>query len=182
MKREAGREGEPAGIVSTFLHDHVAVGDTLLLSAPAGDFIFEPDTSGPIVFLSGGVGMTPLVSMLKTVLEKQPERDVTYIHAAINGSVHAMKSFFDQLASTHDQMKYHIVYERPVKEDREHAHFAKEGLIDLPWLQSAVAKESTFYFCGPQPFMKAVYHGLKEWGVREEQIRYEFFGPQGSLQ
>ena len=182
VKREAGREDQPSGIVSTSLHDHLSVGDTLLLSAPAGDFVFDSETSGPVVFLSGGVGMTPSVSMLKTALEKQPERDVTYIHAAINGSVHAMKDDFNQLADTHGQLKYHIVYERPSEEDRKRAHFSKEGFIDLSWLKSVADKDSTFYFCGPQPFMKAIYQGLREWGVSADQIRYEFFGPQGSLE
>lgn len=182
VKREDARATKPAGLVSTFLHEHVQVGDTLELSAPAGEFILDKNDTTPIVFLSGGVGMTPLVSMLKTLLKREPERNVTYVHSAVDGSVHAMKDSLAELARSHANMTYYVIYERPSDADKTHTYFAKEGFVDLPWIQSIAGKESTFYFCGPQPFMKTVYQGLKNWGVANQQIRYEFFGPQGSLE
>lgn len=181
VKREDGDVTKPAGLVSTFLHEHVQVGDTLWISPPAGDFVLDMDTTDPIVFLSGGVGMTPLVSMLKTLLKRQPNHNVTYVHAASNGSVHAMKESLYELAKAHDNVNYYVIYQNPTEEDKSRPYFAKEGYIDLPWIQSTIERDSTFYLCGPQAFMKTVYHGLRNWGVADEKIHYEFFGPQGSL-
>ncbi|MGI6187212.1 MAG: nitric oxide dioxygenase, partial [Brevibacillus sp.] len=70
----------------------------------------------------------------------------------------------------------------PTEEDRAERRFDKEGFIDLPWLQSILPDNNAdFYFCGPVPFMKNVYQALKDWGVPEERIHFEFFGPKGSL-
>lgn len=182
VKREDGGMAKPAGLISTFLHEHIQEGDTLWLSAPAGEFVLDLNTRNPIVFLSGGVGMTPLVSMLKTLLKQQPNQQVTYVHAARDGSVHAMKESLEELANAHDNLNYYIVYQNPSEGDKARPFFAKEGYIDLTWIQSIASQDSTFYFCGPQPFMQTIYQGLKTWGLKENQIKYEFFGPQGSLE
>ncbi|WP_067619253.1 NO-inducible flavohemoprotein [Alicyclobacillus acidiphilus] len=182
VKREDARDRLPAGIVSNYLHNHVNEGDVLLASAPSGVFVMRRPIDKPIVFLSGGVGMTPLVSMVKTLLQEQPDHAVTYIHAAIHGGMHALQEDLNHLANTHSNLRYHVVYERPSEDDMAHRHFAKSGFVDLEWLKQTVAKDSDFYFCGPTPFMKAVYRALKDWGVPADQIHYEFFGPQGSLE
>jgi nitric oxide dioxygenase len=181
VKREAATAEKAAGIVSNYLHDHVQEGDIVELSAPAGDFVLDT-SDAPIVFMSGGVGITPLLSMLNTVIERQPNRRVTFIHAAMNGKVHAFHEHVSQLAKDNENVSYYLCYQSPSEEDREKYGFAKEGYIDLDFIQSVVKnKDSQFYFCGPVPFMKTVYHALKEWGVPEERIHFEFFGPMGDL-
>lgn len=176
VKREA--ENEPNGIVSNYLHDHVEVGDILPISAPAGDFVLDTDSDLPLVLISGGVGLTPLLSMLHTVVELQPEREVTFIHAARNGNFHALRDEVIEVTKQYPNVKFYTVYESPTEEDRKNNAFDKEGYIDLQWLKSVVdTKEAQFYFCGPVPFMKAMNAALLEWGVAEEQIHYEFFGP-----
>jgi nitric oxide dioxygenase len=182
VKREAATEQKPAGIVSNYLHDHIQEGDILELSVPAGDFTLNMTDDIPVVLISGGVGITPMLSMLNTLAERQPKRKVTFIHAAINGNVHAFHEHVSQLAKENENISYYVCYQSPSEEDRQKQHFAKEGFIDLEWIQSVVQyKDADFYFCGPIPFMKAVYHALKEWGVPEERIHYEFFGPAGDL-
>lgn len=89
---------KPDGKVSNYLHDHVNEGDILKVSAPAGDFVLDLNTESPVVLLSGGVGLTPMVSMLKTIVETQKERNVTFIHAAQNSRVHALKEEVEQIA------------------------------------------------------------------------------------
>jgi len=181
VKREAGSGEKEPGVVSNYLHDHINEGDMIELSAPAGEFVLDTSNE-PIVFISGGVGITPFISMLNTVVERQPSRAVTFIHAAINGKVHAFDSHLIQLASDNDNIAYYICYQSPSDEDRNKVGFAKEGYIDLEFIRSAVKqKEAQFYFCGPVPFMKTVYHALKEWGVSEDRIHFEFFGPMGDL-
>lgn len=177
VKREGGAPGKPEGVVSTYLHDQVKEGDVLEISAPAGTFTLDMTQTIPLVLISGGVGLTPMVSMLETVLKEQPERKVTFIHAAINESFHAMREHIEQLDASHDNLKSYICYEKPLGQGFCH----KTGYIDLPWLQEIVSQNSDFYFCGPVPFMSAVNKALKEWGVPEERIHYEFFGPAGTL-
>lgn len=180
VKREAGTNN-PDGMVSNYLHDQINEGDIVNISAPAGDFILDLDSKNPIVLLSGGVGLTPILSMLKTVSEVQPERDVTFIHAAQNSSVHALRNEVEEL-STNEKIKAFVFYDSPTKEDRLNKSFDVEGYVTQEWLkQNTATNEADYYFCGPEPFMKAINSSLIELDIPEERIHYEFFGPKGSL-
>lgn len=183
VKREDAVPGKPAGKVSVYLHEHVEQGDVLWLSAPAGDFTLDQQDSRPVVFISGGVGLTPLVSMLKTVADTNPNRPVTFIHAAHNGNVHALRQEVMEIADRSPQVSVYWCYGKPTSHDKERSGYNKQGHIDLPWLQNVIStKEASFYFCGPVPFMKTVNSLIKEWGVAAADIHYEFFGPSGSLE
>ncbi|MFB5192739.1 NO-inducible flavohemoprotein [Alicyclobacillus fastidiosus] len=153
VKREEGRGDIPDGLVSSYLHNHLNEGDVLYVSAPSGDFVMKKPADKPVVFLSGGVGMTPLVSMVKTLLQEQPGHPVTYVHAAIHGGLHALQEDLNTLADTNTNLHYHVVYEKPSEKDKSHKHFSKEGFIDLDWLNQVVSADSDFYFCGPTPWI-----------------------------
>ncbi|WP_281868969.1 NO-inducible flavohemoprotein [Brevibacillus parabrevis] len=182
VKREDAIGEKPAGKVSVYLSEDIKEGDTLRISAPAGDFTLDQQDDRPVVLISGGVGLTPMMSMLKTLVKTSPTRPVTFIHAAQNGNVHAMRKAVEELAAEHSQVKAFWCYEKPTEQDRAAHAFHKEGYIDLPWLQSIVAdKNANFYFCGPVPFMTAINRALKEWGVDAADIHFEFFGPAGTL-
>ncbi|USG65865.1 NO-inducible flavohemoprotein [Brevibacillus ruminantium] len=182
VKREDGAGETPAGIVSQYLHEQVKEGDILPISAPAGDFTLDMTKETPVVLLSGGVGLTPMMSMLQAIVECQPNRRVTFIHAARNSLTHAMREQVTAAVSGHPQSVSYVVYSEPTEADRTHGSYDREGFIDLPWLQSVLPDQhAEFYFCGPVPFMKGVYRALREWGVPEERIHFEFFGPMGSL-
>ncbi|WHY88312.1 NO-inducible flavohemoprotein [Neobacillus novalis] len=181
VKREAGT-ANPDGMVSNYLHDGVNEGDILKVSAPAGDFVLNTEKNTPVVLLSGGVGLTPMMSMLKTVVEMQPERKVTFIHAAANGNVHALREEVEELSRL-DHVTSYIFYDSPTEEDRRNNRFDVEGYVTRDWLKDKIAtRETDFYFCGPVPFMKAINRSLKDLGVKEERIHFEFFGPKGSLE
>lgn len=181
VKREAGT-ANPDGMVSNYLHDSVKEGDILKVSAPAGDFVLNTEKNTPVVLLSGGVGLTPMLSMLKTVVEVQPDRKVTFIHAAANGNVHALREEVETLSSLENVNAY-VFYDSPTAEDRENARFDVEGYVTREWLEKNVPiKDADFYFCGPVPFMKAVNRSLKDLGVSDDRINFEFFGPMGNLE
>lgn len=183
VKREDAISDSPAGKVSHYLHEQVKVGETLLLSAPAGEFVLNREDKRPVVLISGGVGMTPMISMLNTLAETEPDRQVTFIHAARNGQAHAMRKEVDRLASNHSPISALYCYEMPSEEDRNVNVHHKEGFIDLAWLQSNIpTKDAKFYFCGPVPFMNAVNKALNEWGIPKDDIHYEFFGPAAALE
>ncbi|WP_377890546.1 NO-inducible flavohemoprotein [Alkalihalobacillus sp. R86527] len=168
----------PDGIVSNFLHEGVKEGDSLSVTAPAGDFYLEEGTN-PIVLLSGGVGITPLMSMLKASATQ--DRDTTFIHAAINGNVRAFDKEVREL--NHSSLNSYTCYESPTSEDRSIGLFDKEGYVTSDWLKGILDlnPEAHYYFCGPLPFMKAVREALEQLGVKEEQMHYEFFGPAVAL-
>lgn len=153
------------------------------MTAPAGDFILNRADRRPVVLMSGGVGLTPMVSMLNTLVETSPDRPVTFIHAVRNGDLHAMRDHVVGLAQKHAQLKVYFCYQEPTDGDREQQAYDKEGYIDLPWLKSILPNnDACFYFCGPVPFMRSMNRALKEWGVAADNIHYEFFGPAGSLE
>lgn len=183
VKREDELADKPAGKVSVHLHENVLVGDTLLLSAPAGEFVPDTRDDRPIVLLSGGVGITPMFSMLKTLAARTPNRPITFVHAARNGEAHALRRQVEEIAARSPQVSVRWCYEKPTDRDRAEGAFHREGYLDLEWLkQVAPAKDAAFYFCGPVPFMKAVNGMLREWGVEASDIHFEFFGPAGSLE
>ncbi len=172
----------PNGKVSTYLHHQVQEGDILPISAPAGEFVLDTKSQRPLVLISGGVGLTPLMSMLHATAENQPERKVTFIHAAINGNYHALRGEVEQISTKNPNIKFYCCYETPTEEDRKLHMFDKEGYIDLEWLKTVTeTNEADFYFCGPVPFMKVINHALMEWEIPEEQIHFEFFGPALAL-
>ncbi|WJQ82766.1 NO-inducible flavohemoprotein [Brevibacillus brevis] len=182
VKCEDAMQDKPAGKVSVYLSEEVKEGDRLQLSPPAGDFTLQQEDSRPVVLLSGGVGLTPMISMLNTLTKSGTDRPITFIHAAKNGNVHAMKQAVEELAAKHPQLSVHWCYTQPTEQDRLNGAFQKEGYIDLPWLQKVIdTKEASYYFCGPIPFMKTINGALLEWGVPAEDIHFEFFGPAATL-
>ncbi|MNW34657.1 Flavohemoprotein [compost metagenome] len=177
VKREDAINDQPAGIVSSYLHQEVNEGDILEISAPAGEFTLDQSKENPVVLISGGVGLTPMVSMLETLLENETKRDITFIHAARSGKYHALKEHITDLDRKYDQLRSYVIYESPAAGEP----CDKTGFIDLPWLKTVVDSGADFYFCGPTPFMRAVNLALKEWSIPEERTHFEFFGPAGSL-
>lgn len=183
VKREDSRNNLPAGKVSVYLHESVEPGDTLLLSVPAGDFTLDVQQQRPLVLISGGVGLTPMISMLNTAIEAQPNRPITFIHAALHGGVHAMKEHLADMSNQHEQLSVYYCYEQPSEQDKAVKDYHKEGYISQEWLESIISDtDSEFYFCGPTPFMKAINQTLLQMNVPAEHIHYEFFGPKGTLE
>ncbi|HVE06687.1 MAG TPA: NO-inducible flavohemoprotein [Paraburkholderia sp.] len=168
---------EPNGRVSNFLHDRVNEGDTLDVFTPSGDFTLQASDK-PLVLISGGVGITPTLAMLRAAL--QTSRPVHFIHAARHGGVHAFRQFIDELAAQHPQLKRFYVYEKPRAEDTA---FDATGYLDearlREWLPAS--RDVDVYFLGPKAFMKAIKRHLTALGVPAAQSRYEFFGPASAL-
>ncbi|GFN32818.1 NO-inducible flavohemoprotein [Paenibacillus xylaniclasticus] len=181
VKREEG------GLVSNYLHRQVQEGDVLELSAPAGEFVLDREDGRSVVLLSGGVGLTPMTSMLHTLASdaasgRHPKRAVVYLHAALNGSVHALRE--EVLASADrigESAKVRFVYEQPTEEDRAANRFDREGRIDAAYLAAEAPADAVYYICGPVPFMKAMVEALQSLGIDNDRIRYEFFGPASQL-
>ncbi|ACL57118.1 NO-inducible flavohemoprotein [Methylobacterium nodulans] len=182
VKRETS-PGVPAGIVSNWLHDHAVPGTVLKAAPPAGDFFLDRTTDTPVVLVSGGVGLTPVMSMLETITAKAPERPIWYVHGALNGRVHAMRGNVSALAAGNPNLRSQIFYAEPDAQDRQGEHYHEEGLITADWLVANTPHaDATYYLCGPKPFLASLVNGLRRKGVSDERVRFEFFGPADELQ
>lgn len=181
VKREGGIESE-AGKVSNYLHDHVSVGDMVEISAPAGEFVLSDSAEIPVTFISGGVGITPFMSMLHTLAKDQAEREVTFIHATQHSSTHAFSKETAELCAKLPDSRTFAFYSKPSAQDCIDQCFYKEGIIGKNDLEKILHnKEGEFYICGPASFMKAMIQNLIDLGVKQEKIHYEFFGPAMDL-
>ncbi len=183
VKREtAPQPGIPDGLGSCHLHDDVSVGDILMADGPRGDFHLDRASSRPVVLLCGGVGLTPLVSMLHALAEKSDRRTV-FIHACDNGEVHALGDEVRALAASRPGIEAHFVYRFPTEADRAAARHQAEGVITRELLQRLLPLDDyEFYLCGPPPFMQAVFRLVRSLGVAKDRIAYEFFGPATVLE
>lgn len=184
IKREAAPQpGIPDGIGSCWLHDRINVGDTITAAGPRGEFMLDRASSRPVALLSGGVGLTPMVSILHA-LAGEGRRAVDFIHACDSGDVHALREEVLATAAARPGMRVHFCYRFPTAADRSAGAFQSEGMLtaDLLARLSPPDVDSDFYLCGPPPFMKAVYGILRNRGVPKERIAYEFFGPATVLE
>ena len=178
VKREApSKPGLPAGVSSCFLHDEVKVGDVLSAEGPRGDFVLDTGSNRPVVLLSGGVGLTPMVSMLHA-LASTSDRRVVFLHACENGDVHALWDEVLALAAMRPGITAHFCYRCPTERDKSDRKFHSEGLVSREMLQRLLPLDDyDFYLCGPPPFMQAVYAIVRDLGVPKARVAYEFFGP-----
>lgn len=176
VKREAN------GAVSTYLHDRVNEGDVIEVSPPAGDFHLPERPERPIVLLSGGVGLTPMVSMLESIVDSGVAQPVHYIHGAQDGRVHAMGAHVRSLTDGRPHMKTTTFYGTPHERDQRGVHFDHDGFITIDWLaENTPIHEADYYLCGPKPFLAVLVNGLSKAGVPAERIHFEFFGPADDL-
>jgi len=185
VKREPSlAPGAPAGLISNYLHDEIKEGDVLHLGPPCGEFTLPADRAAarPVVLVSGGVGLTPVVSMLKELAHHDDKTPIYFVHGTRNRRTHALAGEVRNLAAECPNVCIHVRYSEPDADDVAAGHCDSTGLIDLALLQQLLPNpDAEFYFCGPKPFMAGIYEALQRWGVPESQIRFEFFGPKQEL-
>lgn len=171
---------EDGGRASSWLHSIAAVGTRLQMQAPCGDFVLHPTAERvrPLVLVTGGVGITPAMSMLESVAHTG--RPVHFVHAARHGGAHAFRARVDALAAKNANVSPLYVYDAPRETDQPHA----TGFVTRELLARLLPadRDVDLYFLGPKPFMKAVYADGLALGVPKHQMRYEFFGPLEALE
>lgn len=167
----------PAGIGSSFLHESLDVGEHLDIAGPTGDFVLDESSARPVVLFSGGVGLTPMVSMLHR-LATRSVRSVYFIHACENGAVHALREEVLALAVGRSNIHVHFCYRTPTRDDLAFGRYHSSGLVDRETLQTLLPLDDyDVYLCGPRPFMQANWRLLRGLGIEKARIHYEFFGP-----
>lgn len=163
-----------AGGVSDLLHDTAGPGTEILVGSPAGRFVLSTPPGRPIVFLSAGVGVTPLLPMLEDVVCEDSGREVLFVHAARDGAHHLFEDETRAIAARAKNGGIHLLscYSRPRPEDV----CDLSGRIDAAAIARMVeVKETDFYICGPSAFMTSLREGLIAHGAVPETIRIEAF-------
>ncbi|WP_420145186.1 NO-inducible flavohemoprotein [Sphingobium sp.] len=177
VKREENGQGG-----SRFLHDHVQIGDVLETTPPAGDFFLAEAPQRPVILLSGGVGLTPMVSMAEAIARDHPHLNAHYVHGAINSETHAMDAHVRELAAACPTLKISTFYSDPLPADELGRTHQGEGFISTDWLAANTPlTEADIFLCGPKPFLRTFVAGLSLAGVASDRIHYEFFGPADEL-
>lgn len=173
VKREPASDKLPAGQVSNWIHDQLQVGDVLQVSPPYGDF--TPDTSSlePIVLLSAGVGITPMIAVLNAIARSHPDRHVIFGHAARSVLHHAHRADLAAAADAMPNLKTAIFYESMT----EPVSGAMTGLMDTARLPAWPRGEADVCLCGPNGFMRAQSMDLVAAGVPVTRLQREVFGP-----
>lgn len=166
------------GLSSNHFHDHVRVGDLLRVKAPSGHFFIEPDPTVPAVLIGGGIGITPMMSMLRWCIANQPQRAVHLYYGVRNSDEHAFKASLAEMAASHPTLRLHIAYSRPLAADTLGRDYQHAGHVDIDLLRGTLPHgRHQFYVCGPPTMMQTLVPALAAWGVPVEDIHYEAFGP-----
>jgi len=177
VKREANGNGG-----SRHLHDNVDVGTVIELTPPAGDFFLDEAPQRPVILLSGGVGLTPMVSMVETIAAAHPGLNTHYIHGTLSSATHAMDDHVRSLANAHGNISVATFYSDPANNDEAGKSHDVTGTITMAWLQANTPLTTAdVYLCGPKPFLRSFVSGLSLAGVSPDRIHYEFFGPADGL-
>ena len=170
VRRVRGRDGAPDGLVSTFLHDHVRVGDLLDVSTPSGDFVVE-DSASPLLLASAGAGITTVLPVVEHIARTQPQRTVVVAHADRTAADHALRETVLHAGRELDDFTAHTWYEEVEPGDTT----SRRGFMDLA--DVPLPEGVQVFTCGPLPFMRHLRATLLARGVPAAAIRYEVFGP-----
>lgn len=177
VKKEKGQNLDTNGLISNRLHDFINEGDLVDLTAPAGNFMLSENQKNPVMLISGGVGLTPLISMLQNLVNKDFSYPITWLHGCRNRSVHAFKDQLDEIIKSNDNVEQHIFYDKRTENDKKEG--VLEGHLDINRIPSLNNHPDTLYYlCGPSFFIQKQYNDLIALGINKEAILFEEFGPQ----
>ena len=174
----AEHPGAEPGLSSNHFHDRVQVDDVLRVKAPSGHFFIDADPGVPAVLIGGGIGITPMMSMLGWCIATQPQRTLYLYYGLRNGQEHAFKAQLEALAASHPALHLHIVYSRPGTADQAGRDYQHVGHVDVELLRRTLPHgRHQFYVCGPPALMQTLVPALAQWGVPLGDLHYEAFGP-----
>ena len=174
-----GKPEIPPGVSSCFFHDDLEVGDILDVRAPSGAFWIDPTDTTPVVLIGGGVGLTPVLSMLNAIVDADARRAVWFFYGVRNGAEHAMAEHLSAIAARNPNVSMNVCYSDPEPGEVPGERFQHSERVSVDLIRRVVGGMASphFYLCGPPPMMKSVVEGLGAAGVQAERIHHEAFGP-----
>ena len=174
---------EPNGVASTYLHTRAQLGDVWDVAAPRGSFFLAAESSErPVVLLSAGIGITPVLAMLHALADDARTREVWWLYGARNLLEHPFAVEVRSLLARLPSARVCVCYSQPGPADRLGQHFDRLGRLTPDVLDAAgVPLEADFYLCGPAAFLRDHVQALRARHVASGRIHTEVFGPEPSL-
>ena len=169
----------PPGLSSSFFHNELNEGDIVDVKAPSGNFYLDMSKHTPVILIGGGIGLTPMLSMLNTLCESGSKREIWLFYGVRNGEEHIMREHLAKLEAEHENVHLQVCYSNPrdgIDTDGTDYHHAERVSVEL-FKQVLPSNNYEYYICGPGPMMESMTKGLREWGVPDGDVHFEAFGP-----
>jgi len=167
------------GFVSNYLLDEVTVGDSFVTTSPAGLFYYNPLFHGKhLVFLAGGSGITPFMSMVREVTDRGLDRNITLIYGSRDPEDIIFKDELEERAERHGNFTFIPVISEPPPSYSGHRGFITAELMEK---LLGDMKDRMIYVCGPEEMYRFCLPELDKLGVPKKRVRQEVFGPPGNV-
>jgi hypothetical protein len=168
----------PPGLVSNYFHDFLNENDIVDIKAPSGHFHLSMTKKFPVVLLAGGVGITPLLSMLNAITEMGSQREVWFFLGVRNKKDHVMKEHLEMVARENENVRLRVFYSAPGETDVLDEDYHVKGRVNVENLKTILPSSNfDYYICAPPPMVKDLRKDLADWGVPKKNIHFEAFGP-----
>jgi nitric oxide dioxygenase len=177
VKRERSEGEKPAGRVSNWMHNYVRAGSIIKITHPFGDFAPDTESAAPIVLLSAGVGITPMISILNRITQANPGREVVFAHAARGEGWHAHRADIAAAKKLMPNLRAVTFYEEVGTSDCD-GITTHAGRMEVSKLPAWAYNDADVYLCGPVAFMQEQWRALLEAGVPVTRLHREVFGPE----
>jgi ferredoxin-NADP reductase/MOSC domain-containing protein YiiM len=167
---------EPQGIASTYLTTGIQPGAIVDVAAPRGTFVLLQGTA-PIVFVSAGIGVTPVLAMLQALVAQRSEREIWWIHGARSPAEQPLAAEAHELISALPRSHEHIFYSGKSVRISDVGFPAETGRLTQEKLAAlGIPSDASAYVCGPESFMTGMRQALAEIGIGPTRIFTELFG------
>ena len=177
IKREPAQGVDvPRGRMSNHFHDELTVNSVVEAQAPAGEFFLDVDSEQAVALIAGGIGVTPMISMLNACLATSTHREIYVLYAVRNSASHAFKEYLQQVVREHENVHVSVLYSQPGANDVSGRDFDQVGRLNFSVLRHLLPHlDMQFFICGPDSMMAQLSGELIAAGVSAEQIHMEHF-------
>jgi ferredoxin-NADP reductase/MOSC domain-containing protein YiiM len=171
---------EPHGVASTYLNHRLRPGAVLDVAAPRGDFVLD-DGARPVLLISAGIGVTPVLSMLHELAAAHSEREIWWLHGARGPREHPFAAEAHDLLASLPHAREHIFYSQATATERRRARATAGHLSEDSLGALAVPARAGAYVCGPASFMSDMQRALTTIGINPADFHTELFGAMPSI-
>jgi ferredoxin-NADP reductase len=167
------------GVVSNYFHDVLKEGDIIDVKAPGGAFFLDLASRTPIVLIAGGIGITPVLSMVNSLARQGAiSRETWFFLGARNGEENFAREHLRALAAKQENLKVHFCYSAPAAHEKQGVDYDEACRVSADLFKKLLPSNNyEYYLCGPPAFMESLTSGLREWGVPDGSVHFEAFGP-----
>lgn len=177
-KNHRNYDPSKVGLISSHFCDVVQEGDIIDTKAPSGKFYLDLEVERPVVLISGGIGVTPMLAMARTLTNTKDPREVYFFFGCRSGQDHMFREEMLELQNANPRMRLHVCYSRPDASDGPGKAYNHESRVTVDLMKEILPSSNfEYYLCGPGPFMDSLVNGLYEWGVPKKDVYFEAFGP-----